>query len=544
MPSFISVLNAYGNASITSSDSDIIVFRKQLVEAGVHRNEWPLWVTSKEYRESAVELVEEFTSFNDTRVLNEALKKQTNECIANLGISNSRALKKARHIIEKIIKLPVGKMVDGVMLNESCFALVLDKKDPKTWKGQILTESGAFIETNVMDILPKVDSEHITVVKERYINAKLKSNAKNGSRVLLSGFSKLTEGKHDDDHKSKGRLKITVIQPGLTLDEQKFYPREVLAEAVGLYDGVKMFANHPTFTEEIERPERDINHFVAVVENVHLGAGGEILADAVVIDPEFKDKLELMNSQGKLSEMGISQNAIGDFEFEEINGREVMVIKQILAVRSVDFVTQGNAGGATHILEALEHDVDLMSADRLVECRPDLIIKLKEKWNKEREESQMNWEEEFKKLKEKLANLEESNSKEQDELKAQLKEALTKIAEIEGSEAKNKTQTEISALIKEAKLPDEVKTHLTESFVDEDNFETAKPKVEKQIEIMESLNKGAKVKDMGRSEENDDNNEEEDTEVLIESYAITFERQGNSKDKSREMAEAKFNASV
>ncbi len=338
----------FDNKNVAIQDSDFVsAVKDSLISNKIKRDKWPMWIKSSQYNESYVEYVNTLTDLLTTRVLEESDTTKLDKVVSDLFECNPRALKNAQSLITKLSNKPVGKVIDGVALSESCFAYVPDKKNPSTWDIQILNGSGAFVESNISAILPMVGDENFASVKERYMKAKIKADVSgNGNRVFVEGYSKLTESIHD----SKGKLSITIIQPGLTADELKFYPREVLAEAVSLYEGVKMFANHATNEEEATRPERDINNWVASVENVRLGAGGEILGEAILIDPEFKQKIELLDSQGKLGDMGISHSAIGEFGFEEIGGREVMVIKQILAVRSVDFVTEGNAGGVTHIL--------------------------------------------------------------------------------------------------------------------------------------------------------------------------------------------------
>jgi len=529
--------------SLVATIKDI---KECLIKNSVSKKLWPMWIKNGEYRESAYNYCCDIEDVLYNRVLDSPIRKKLENTIVSLYESRVHALKHAEDIISKAIKFPFGKIVNDVLLSESCFAFVPDVKDPDSWAIQIVDSNGNFIESaELTKVISKVDCEFVKPIKERYSKAKAQSNKNDGQRVVVESTTIIGETIHGPDV-SSGRLKITVIQPGLTLDGHHFYPRQVLAKAVEMYEGVKMFANHATDEEEWHRPERSINDWVAVLENPHLGEGGEILADAVIIAPEFKEKIELMDSQGKLNSLGVSHSIFGDFEFETMGENDVMIITDIIGVRSVDFVTQGNAGGATHVLESYENDVDLISATRLAECRPDLIKKLEESWIKKIKESSMDYEKEVKRLQEELAKVNESNTIAISELTAKLDEALSKLKENEDNTNKDKTQAEIKVLVSESDLPDNAKKLVTDNFKESVDFASIKENLEAQIETLISIKEGAKVKGNGRSgnDENSENDEEAEKgrTSLIEAYTKTFEHKGFSSVEAKEKAEARYSA--
>jgi transcriptional regulator with XRE-family HTH domain len=108
--------------------------------------------------------------------------------------------------------------------------------------------------------------------------------------------------------------------------------------------GTHMYWNHPTVTERIERPERDLNELAAVFvreptwqENGPKGPG--MYVDAKVFGGYAKAIEEIGDH------IGISINAIGKKETGVAEGRKGPIVTSITAGQSVDFVTKAGAGG-------------------------------------------------------------------------------------------------------------------------------------------------------------------------------------------------------
>lgn len=138
-----------------------------------------------------------------------------------------------------------------------------------------------------------------------------------------------------------GKYRIRIIAPGQ--GSSGIYTAENLAESAPLLKaGTEMFIDHPTETEEWERPERSIRDYAGVfLEDATVGEDGALYTVCKVfsgVNELIKDKWE---------HIGVSINAWCTDPISE-NG----IVPPIAGVRSVDFVTTPGAGGA--IIDLLE----------------------------------------------------------------------------------------------------------------------------------------------------------------------------------------------
>lgn len=138
-----------------------------------------------------------------------------------------------------------------------------------------------------------------------------------------------------------GKYRIRIIVPGQ--GSSGVYTAENLAESAPLFKaGTEMFIDHPTETEEWERPERSIRDYAGVfLEDATVGEDGALYTVCKVfsgVNDLIKDKWE---------HIGVSINGWCADPISE-NG----IVPPIAGVRSVDFVTTPGAGGA--IIDLLE----------------------------------------------------------------------------------------------------------------------------------------------------------------------------------------------
>nr|DAS74712.1 MAG TPA: Prohead core protein protease [Caudoviricetes sp.] len=139
----------------------------------------------------------------------------------------------------------------------------------------------------------------------------------------------------------EGKYRIRIIMPGR--GSSGIYTAENLAESAPLFKaGTEMFIDHPTETEEWERPERSIRDYAGVfLEDATVGEDGALYTICKVfsgINELIKDKWE---------HIGVSINAWCDQPIAETG-----VVPVFAGVRSVDFVTAPGAGGA--VIDLLE----------------------------------------------------------------------------------------------------------------------------------------------------------------------------------------------
>jgi len=165
---------------------------------------------------------------------------------------------------------------------------------------------------------------------------------------------------------------VQIIKPGLTVDKQRYYPAEVIArDGPRIFEGVRMHENHATKQEDQARPEGDVRTWVGELSNLFIDSANALCGEAKIFDPAFRAKLEGMKSAGVLNKMALSIRAVGECVKGNVDGKSVDVVERLIKARSVDFVTEGNAGGC--VLFDEKTDVDLLDHAGLREVRPDLV---------------------------------------------------------------------------------------------------------------------------------------------------------------------------
>lgn len=141
-----------------------------------------------------------------------------------------------------------------------------------------------------------------------------------------------------------GTVPLKFIAPGW--GSSGYYKPEVLKrDGPKVFSkGLKMYWDHPTPTEEAERPERSLRDLAAEFvsdatwqENGPDGPG--LYADAKVFGSYAEAVDELA------PHIGVSIRALGTAKVGEAEGRKGPIIEKIVAAKSVDFVTTPGAGG-------------------------------------------------------------------------------------------------------------------------------------------------------------------------------------------------------
>jgi len=324
------------------------------------------------------------------------------------------------------------------------------------------------------------------------------------SRTLLADYLPLTEAKIG----SKGKALITVIRPGFNSSKERYYPAETLARDFKVFEGIKMYADHPTDKDEKERPERSIRDWVATLQNVRPGTDGAIVGEAVVVEPWMQEKLATLRDNTLLKDMGISINAVGSASKAEIEGVKTNFIERIVRARSVDFVTEAGAGGGVQLYESSDPDldIDLVGLETLRERRPDLVKTIETAIRNEinvEVKKKMALEDEVKTLTETNLTL----TKERDELKVKLTEA-------DKARAKADARAIIKEAIAKAELPDAAKAKLTEQFEEAENAEGVPEAIKTEADYIAKLAESGRVRNMGGSKPDP----EADKKALKESF--------------------------
>lgn len=327
-----------------------------------------------------------------------------------------------------------------------------------------------------------------------------------------------------------GTIPIKIIQPGW--GSSGYYPAEVL-ERDGpqvFLGGMHMYWDHPTMTEEVERPERTLRDLAAVLvtdaswqEAGPKGPG--LYADAKVFN-EFAQPIDDLAEH-----IGVSIRALGKAQNGTAEGKNGPIITELTAGKSVDFVTAPGAGGEIITLfEAARTQPTAggrpaANADKPATSTGDVATNL--------EEVEM---EELQKLQETVATLQNTADEAKAE-NARLAEALAlrdakdlvgaALAKIELPEATKKRLVEglpKRATLKEGKLDSEAFEKVIEEAVKEE-----------VAYLTETLGLG-NIKGLGGS---GDPEEELDESKVEEELGKSFEAMGLSEKKAKVAAKGR-----
>lgn len=172
------------------------------------------------------------------------------------------------------------------------------------------------------------------------------SNSSEAASLVVTETVDLAESVHDSDKLGR-RMRLLLINEGW--GSSGYYGADVLREAAEsnvFPAGLHMYLNHPTSTEERDRPERAVEDLAAVLEGPARYEGGALWAEAKV----FSDYQSVLRE--KREHIGVSIRASGTAEAGEADGRRGTIITSITTAHSVDFVTKPGRGG--QIVEVLE----------------------------------------------------------------------------------------------------------------------------------------------------------------------------------------------
>lgn len=418
------------------------------------------------------------------------------------------------------------KSENGSLFPASAYAYAPDLHDPDTWKLR-LWESGrgldpvrvAAVQTLLQEDTHGVPVEALPSVRAKVASAaqKLAESTQRCAWTEAAAIQAVGENR---------TAIVQVIQPGFNASKKRFYPKETIAEAARLFDGVKMFANHATQSESETRPEGDIQQWVGVLRNPVVEANGAVTATATIIDPMFREKLTALREADMLHEMGVSIRGGGETIPRTIDGVLTNYVTRIAVIESVDFVTRPGAGGHVMLFEA-----DVMNAltvESLTESRPDLVAALTEQGGDPME---------LKEMEARLAALEEAGKAsaatikaleiERDALKVQIEEAGRK-------EALSAAQAKIAEAISKSDLPQAAKDRLSESLKGAGTADGIEGIIEAERAYLAKLTEsGGRIEGFGGGKAEDKTETKSLVEVLTESYR----RRGYSEAVAKQRAE-------
>jgi hypothetical protein len=143
------------------------------------------------------------------------------------------------------------------------------------------------------------------------------------------------------------KIEVTIITPGA--GASGWYPSETLEAAARdkvFPKGLPIFLDHPTASEQRDRPERSVRDLAGRLTTDARWTGTALVAEAEVLPTQA----ELVAALEGVA--GMSIRAQGDVEMADVGGQRVRKITRLMAAESVDFVTKAGRGGTFRVLES------------------------------------------------------------------------------------------------------------------------------------------------------------------------------------------------
>lgn len=107
--------------------------------------------------------------------------------------------------------------------------------------------------------------------------------------------------------------------------------------------GLPMYLDHPTETEDRERPERSVRDLAAVLtEDARYDDSRKALVATAKSMPTYR---HLLGDKDFCEAVGLSIRAGGLAELGEADGRKGLIVREITEANSVDYVTKAGRGG-------------------------------------------------------------------------------------------------------------------------------------------------------------------------------------------------------
>ncbi len=454
------------------------------------------------------------------------------------------------------VTVEANRTEDGQEYPVGAFAYVPDPEKPSTWKLRVWEDptkkvTAAQVGRAIAAFSPggfrgqKVD---IPADDRDKVKAKLRSlwkqvnpdreasempahirEAADGDTSVGGEFIPLVEKAVRRD----GTISLKVIEPGW--GSSGYYPKATL-ERDGpqvFKAGTQMYWDHPTVSEEAERPERSLRDLAGrLITDAKFRddgpAGPGLYAEAKV----YKPYQEAINELG--GDIGTSIRGLGKGKQATIDGRTGPVIEKLVAARSVDFVTRPGAGGqVVELFEAARgrsspQHILAVTLEELKRERPDLIEELRAELKpaiygekREAKEARKVEEAEAKQLSEANAALTAENARLKEQLV--LGEAERFVAEaLKSVELPELTKARLAATLAKAPV-------MKDGKLDPEGYRAAITEaVKAEADYLAKITGSGKIAGMGTGEPKPVN--------LKESWVATFRAQGKTQEEAERLA--------
>lgn len=328
----------------------------------------------------------------------------------------------------------------------------------------------------------------------------------------ISGFISLKEAKFNADF---SEVEVVLIEAGVNEQKKRYYPDKTIQEAAGIFKGWKNYIDHPTPTQERERPERSLKDWAStIVESKY--ENGMAIGKIAIHDQWLRERLADPVARAQL---GLSVLSGGRISHGKVNGKDgYEIVEAILPFRksgppSVDWVTEAGARGrVSKLLESRyrggrKMELENATLKELKESRQDLVDTIVREANA-------------------------GNTEKVTKLEKDLKEANDKIADFDKVQKLAKQAETVETILKEAKIPepckDRIRTQVKDTIIEGDLKESVGKMIATELEFANKLTSKGKIKLGGEGE----------ATTLKESLQATLDKRAGVEEK-KEDKEAK-----
>lgn len=253
---------------------------------------------------------------------------------------------------------------------------------------ELLTKNPTMSSSTFLNLLK---SQGITFVKEADMASSMPQLARGKESAISFRTMKFKEktnqttdigiNKPKQPNLGFTKFRSVMLQEGLgNFADAYFYTKEALQTAAPIFEGKKIFADHPSSLDEQIRPERSVRDVLGHFENVHVeetdDGRSQLVGDVVILpDESFKWARSLMSHAVEFHTkfpdkefIGLSINASGDaspvsltefmktdlpesvmLKLKEAQEQSIETIKVVSSIKSAiscDLVTEAGAGGS------------------------------------------------------------------------------------------------------------------------------------------------------------------------------------------------------
>jgi len=321
----------------------------------------------------------------------------------------------------------------------------------------------------------------------------------------VSRFISLKEAKFNTDF---SEVEVVLIEAGVNEDKKRYYPDKTIREAAGIFKNWKNYIDHPTSTQERERPERSLKDWAStIVESRY--ENGMAIGKIAIHDQWLRERLADPVAR---SQLGLSVLSGGRVSHGKVNGKDgYEIVEAILPFRksgppSVDWVTEAGARGrVSKLLESRysggkKMELENATLKELKETRQDLVDTIVRETNA-------------------------GNTEKVTKLEKDLKEANDKIAASDKAQKLSKQDGEVEVILKEAKIPepckDRIRSQVKGALIETDLKEAIGKMIASELEFANKLTGKGKIKLGGEGE----------STTLKESLQATLDKRAGMEEK-------------